>query len=662
MSKPFIRVISTCLVLVLLLNMLPLNVFAQHMQTDTAADTVPTTQEEANEAYIVHEIEDERTEYSKVYRLSNGLHMAAVYNEPVHYEKDGHWEDIDNTLVTKDGKLSNTAGVWDVSFPQSISSTNAVTIEKDGYTLSFYMAGQIRKLTMAPIGQNPVSVMAVTSSAAQVQTLDLTAEKEAAEHPETVLENTHSRLQYTGVFSNTNVVYDLVSNRVKESIIIGAYDADLQGYQYTLNTGSLTPVLTDTGEILLLGTDKQTVVMTMPAPYLVDNNGEYSYDVTVDLQGAKGVYTLTYTLPTTWMADSSRSYPVVLDPQVEAGDDRNIISDLTVSETGTVTASLLNVGKNPTYGNMRSYIMLNSLPNLDVTDIVVEANLTLYHIKAATSGFAVGVHKVSSAWDPATITWANKPADNDETNIVQDFNVVKENEKDYTWDITEIVRDWYLKGNTGLVLRAPNDIETDTSGRAYLLQFAAEEYSIYQLPSVTIKYRNTVGIESYFTYATLGVGNAGGVYLGDSTGQITAVKQIASYASTVNPFSLNMVYNSAYFVQDGSRVYSPLQAMGLSMTMGNGWTLDVVQKLEEITIDDTTYLMYYDGDGTIHYFTKSNNIYYDEDGLGLKVEANDDGDMVMSDDQENTWTFTDSGIADETSWFLTSTKDNNENG
>ena len=133
MKKWFMNVLSVFLAVVMVLQLLPLNVFAQQMRTDTPVETVSTTQEEVDEAYIVHEIEDERTEYSKVYRLSNGLHMAAVYNEPVHYEKDGHWEDIDNTLVTKDGMLRNTAGVWNVSFPQSMSSTNAVTIEKDGY-------------------------------------------------------------------------------------------------------------------------------------------------------------------------------------------------------------------------------------------------------------------------------------------------------------------------------------------------------------------------------------------------------------------------------------------------------------------------------------------------------------------------------------------------
>ena len=647
MKKWFMNVFSVFLAVVMVIQLLPLNVFAQQMRTDTPVETVSTTQEEVDEAYIVHEIEDERTEYSKVYRLSNGLHMAAVYNEPVHYEKDGHWEDIDNTLVTKDGKLSNTAGVWDVSFPQSMSSSNAVTIEKDGYTLSFYMAGQVRKLTMAPIGQDPVSVMAVTSSAAQVQTLDLTAEKEAAEHPETVLDNTHSRLQYTGVFSNTNVVYDLVSNRVKESIIIGAYDAELQGYQYTLNTGSLTPVLTDSGEILLVGTDKQTVVMTMPAPYLVDNNGEYSYDVTVDLQGTKGTYVLTYTLPTSWMADSSRSYPVVLDPIVYAQADINNIHDVSVYENGseyTYQFSVLDCGHNEAYGIMRSYIKYAVLPTLTYSDVVISATLRLEKPNNSDYPTPIEVHKVNETWESSEVTWANQP---EFDSSIDDYTIVQ-NMGYYYWNVTEIVKGWYAGENTGLLIKASEDIETTTSTTSYRRQFWSSDHDDYDVgakPTLNIYFRNNIGIEPYYTYSSLGVGNAGSAYIADGSGQLTLVKNAASYSSTINPFSVNLVYNSNYFAADNTTAYYPLEEFGLNMNLGAGWTLDIIRHVKDVP--NSNYLQYTDGDGTVHYFLLGDGgKYYDEDGLGLKVQRNSATSYVMTDDMDNKWTFTNNVLSE----------------
>ena len=119
----------------------------------------------------------------------------------------------------------------------------------------------------------------------------------------------------------------------------------------------------------------------------------------------------------------------------------------------------------------------------------------------------------------------------------------------------------------------------------------------------------------------MGAGHAGTAYLADATGQLKVVKEVASYASTANPFSVNLVYNSDYFVNRTS-AYLP---HGSSMDFGSGWTLDCVQTLVSQTIGGREYLRYTDGDGTEHYFSKDSSkdssYYYDEDGLGLKIKT-----------------------------------------
>ena len=119
----------------------------------------------------------------------------------------------------------------------------------------------------------------------------------------------------------------------------------------------------------------------------------------------------------------------------------------------------------------------------------------------------------------------------------------------------------------------------------------------------------------------MGAGHAGTAYLADATGQLKVVKEVASYASTANPFSVNLVYNSDYFVNRTS-TYLP---HGSAMNFGSGWTLDCVQTLASQTIGGREYLRYTDGDGTEHYFlkdsSKDSNYYYDEDGLGLKIKT-----------------------------------------
>ena len=825
MYKRSLRLLSLFLTVVMLFNMLPAAAWAA--EADTGSVVSASAQTGSKPGEIVEELPGKRTEYSKEFRLSNGLHMAAIYNDPVHYEENGQWKDIDNTLKLSGGGYTNTAGVWEVSFPQQLSKNNAVTITKDGYTLSFFMTGQLRRSgglevmsggvqeeavnanmaetepaiaeteptvaetepaiaetepviaeteptvaetepaiaetepavaetepavaetepviaetepaiaeteptvaetepaiaetepaiaeteptvaetepaiaetepviaetepavaeteavspeaeavpaeTIAEVSQTlPVSpgvetlaiggemftVQGSQISTAQVQQLDLTAEKAAAEHPETVLEKNSSRLQYESVYTNTDVVYDLVSNQVKESIVIGSYDAALRGYRYTLSTGAMIPVLTDSGEIHLYDEKQEKIVMVMPAPYLLDDAGEYCGDVTVNLSGANGTYTLTYTLPQSWMADKARQYPVVLDPVVEAGATTDNVSDVSLYENtpSAYSTKILDVGRNSSIGVMRALVKFLELPQIPSTDIIVDATFNLYHDPAEGLPTSICIHRVLEPWEESTVTWANQP-DHDAT--IEDHLYAQAAGGEFYWDVTEIVRDWYDNGNNGLMLRATDAVESTTGSKSYRHQFYGETYSKYQIPSLTITYRSSIGIEPYYTYATLGVGNAGGVYLSDSTGQLTAVKEVASYASSVNPFSANLIYNSVYCIDDGATLYEPLKEMGLEMSFGAGWTLDVIQKIEPETIGETAYLKYTDGDGTVHYFQKKSGIYYDEDGLGLEIKVESDGSYTMSDSKDNKWYFT--NIGDSYGYFMTSSEDNNKN-
>ncbi len=50
-------------------------------------------------ASILEEDITKRESNVKHFRLSDGSYVAVIYNESVHYEKDGEWKDIDNTLT-----------------------------------------------------------------------------------------------------------------------------------------------------------------------------------------------------------------------------------------------------------------------------------------------------------------------------------------------------------------------------------------------------------------------------------------------------------------------------------------------------------------------------------------------------------------------------------
>ena len=73
---------------------------------------------------IVSEDETARTEYRKEFLMSDGSKMLVLYPEAVHYEKNDHWVEIDNSLkLSRDNSMyMNAAGSWNVVLPSSYTA------------------------------------------------------------------------------------------------------------------------------------------------------------------------------------------------------------------------------------------------------------------------------------------------------------------------------------------------------------------------------------------------------------------------------------------------------------------------------------------------------------------------------------------------------------
>ena len=645
MGKVFNRMLSILLVLTMVFQLLPLNCFSLEVTADENIEQVidtsitePSSAEDTDSyerletAQIVEEDISKRDESYKEFILNNGLRMAALYPSPVHYEKDGQWEEIDNTLKASGANYVNTAGVWEVSFPQNLSKNNAVTIEKDGYTLSFFMAGELcggsgnlEVAPMATIGVDETfSVQAIQAAPAQIQQIDASAMKAEMKHPEMLVEKGHSRLQYSNVYSGTNVVYDLSSNQVKESIVMQSYSANLRGYRYTLNVGELRPVLTESGEIQLYDRDGENVIMVMPAPFLVDNAGEYTFGVDVTLTGTGSVYTLTYLLPQSWLANSERQWPVVLDPIVSANMDKSNIRDVSVYEQNcpeTYLSGILDVGHNTTYGIMRTFMKYRNLPALTSADVVVDAQLWLIKPNNHSTTNAVEVHKVVETWESESTTWNDQPEINA---TVEDYAIVQ-NAGVYQWEITDIVRGWYQNENTGLALMAPDSIENTSSTSSYRKQFYSADYSADTRPTLTITYRNNNGLESYWDYTASSAGRAGTGYVNNYTGNLVWVHNDIGYGGNLMPVSISHVYNAN-------------DSKNNNCGMGYGWRTNFNQTVStcELPLGTETILWYVwtDSDGTKHYFYSTDDeTYQDEDGLELTLTPGTGGFACVIEDK-----------------------------
>ena len=650
MLKKVLRSLSTFLVLVMLINMLPLNAWAVGSISESslelsANDTVTSGEQtdiDLSNAWIVEEVTANRTEYSKEFKLNNGLYVAAVYPQAVHYETATGWKEIDNTLKANlDGTYSNTAGTWDVRFPQQLSGSKDITITKDGYTLSFRMAGELRQ-------QPNVSVYAVQSAApaetfqitvdgtaqtfavqsaqtaqAQIQAIDLTQAKAEAQYAEFVLDKNASQLLYANVYANTNIRYDLHANRVKESVILASYSSTLRGYRYTLNTGGMVPVLQKDNSIHFYDAKQENVVMVMPAPFLVDANDQYNYDVKVSLTGSGSSYTLIYTLPNAWLASAERAWPVVLDPVIDAQTDILNIRDHTVASNGVYSMyrTVLECGYGPSNHIHHIYLKYRALPKLTSSDVVVAAYANMCKkYNTANGSVAVEVHKVLGTWESETITWDNKPGHNP---IVEDYAIVGDDGNWYTWDVTDIVREWYVGENTGMMFKASDATEA-AGGNSWKQFYSSDCLMEGYLPTLNIYFRNNNGLESYWDYTASSAGRAGVGYVNNYTGNLVWIHNDIGFGGNRMPVSISHIYNTndAIAVTDNNNSNN---TAGNYFGLGNGWRTNFNQRIYQWNLN-SNYYVWEDSDGTDHYFEYvSAYTYKDEDGLELTLTTNGSG-------------------------------------
>ena len=491
-------------------------------------------------------------------------------------------------------------------------------------------------------------------------------------------EKLQSSLLYENVFPDTDLLYTAFGHNIKEQIVVNKPQTAYR-YDFLLDLDGLTATLNEDGSVSFVDTE-ENLVYRIPVPFMEDEAGVLSDAVEFVLSETTQGLVLTVEADAAWINADEREFPVKIDPSfvIHSGAALDqIYSNYTMEAAPndtTLGRQYLYVGAQPystsNDGRYRTFMHFNDMPDIPAGYEVVGAQLQLYqqlYTQRYCPSFPVGIYEVTTSlpssyssyynWFTA-MTWRNNMPSYDTSNVI-DYVMVDSTKGYRYWNITELVKKWYAEGtdNTTCALVMMNEDEIDTY--YYYASVAFLAYASTIPPILIVSYRNNTGIEPYYTYATLGGASAGTAYVADATGQLKVGKELLSYASSTNPFSLNLVYNSDYFALTPGTDYQPPSKLGLSMNVGSGWTLDYIQKVEAETIDNIDYLKYTDGDGTIHYFMEdsspddSNYPYYDEDGLGLKMKVNSTNNYTMADDDGNEWTFT--------SNYLTSVKDSDGN-
>ena len=390
MSTKVKRLLSFLLVFVLILQMLPMSAFAGEVKLaegtplPIAAHPDPARQSGKTEYKaddVLWEIEYERTETEKHFHLANGSDIAVAYAYPVHFKTaDGKYEEIDNSLAVynADGTLStepvisgltekvsaseifpaasaradaaersasldrdafdaavkalpidsrmykNTAGFADVSLAVSAGAGRLATLSYGDYSVSLTPQFSFDAARPAKAYE---SVVAAASVAGQVKTLKSSV-KESSFEEKILPKNLSSAVTYDGILNGADLEYIINETSLKENIIVREAASEYV-YRLLLDSGSLTPHLTEMGSIELRGKEDEAVFV-IPAGIMFDAEGESSRAVHYDVEpNGEGKYTLTVTADAEWMNAPERAFPVTIDHPVHIQGFYNI-------ETGTI--------------------------------------------------------------------------------------------------------------------------------------------------------------------------------------------------------------------------------------------------------------------------------------------------------------------------------------
>lgn len=486
------------------------------------------------------------------------------------------------------------------------------------------------------------------------------------------VENVYTQLSYEGIQENVSLNYSLIGSSLKEDIIVEE-PSEMYEYRFLLSLGNLVPKQGKEGAIYLNDSKTGKNIYVIPAAYMTDSADNYSENVKMSLEETQeGQYILKIVPDEEWMNDPDRSYPVTIDPTLEkstADSNDFVIRDVYVVEGDSSTyypygntIAYIGHGASADAQTHRMFTEFRKLPQIPAGSVITGAKLYYYqqmydpYSDTRTPFFYLDAKEVTAGLDWTNgVTWDSQPT---YKNTVLDSQKISEETtgKYVGWDLTSVIKKKYEEGNDekfAAVALVPDDEESISSVKySALVRFYKATRSTNK-PYVVINYRDSYGVEEYYSSQSQEIDSAGTAYVGDYSSQLTLEKMDYSNSSEAISFSLEHYYNSGLAGGNFGEVSAYTKDYS-SMKIGNGWKLNAQQTIVEKKIGSTIYYIYTDGDGTEHYFYEDEEkagTFVDEDNLGLSVTKN--GSVYTMTDGDSTTTFNEG--------YLTSIKDSKEN-
>lgn len=230
------------------------------------------------------ELVDKRDQHTKTYLNSDGSYTAETSYASRHYkDANGKWQDISNKI----GSSSDD--------PSFATSSQANPFHP-------HFADNSQAPILAEIKPDKTSSLAWTL-------------EDAANSTAT---NDTNSVTFPDILQSTDLQYQPFSDELKENIILKDATAPAS-FVFQLTAIGLTVTPQKDGSFSVNDAKSGNPQFVIPRPYMVDHNQTTSTAVSMSVTLTSknpNVYTVTITPDQTWLSDSSRAFPVVLDPSV----------------------------------------------------------------------------------------------------------------------------------------------------------------------------------------------------------------------------------------------------------------------------------------------------------------------------------------------------------
>ncbi len=555
--------------------------------------------QDMSDSEITGELSDLRDENTKYFRLTDGTTVAAIYDSPVHrMDAAGKWQNIDNSLSDTGNEYENQSGFMRVKFSKKPKNGKLYTLKAEDGQIKWSLLGAVDESKSAKLSQR--------------------LEKSS----KLSVKSTSESITYEDILPGVTLQYWITESGIKENIIF-ANAQSATPLQFEIQTNKFDVTLEN--NTLYFKNSEGETAFAMSAPWMMDNAGIHSEDITLSLSGSKNHYQVTITPDADWL--KTATYPVTVDPilsnvllgQNNSNNSPTITNTYVVSKSPDEVAGLnygsVVVGRQSgNYENCRGVYKFDLPDNLTSAHRVIAANLQLsvLDFQPAQSNLTVTVnaHKITSDLAISSLTW-NK-LDGKYSSVIGDSQVISLAHKAsgstvprIPFDITKIVRDWCENGsNYGLVLTSDNE----NGAYKYVSLFTGNHTNATtsRLPSLIIQYADARGLEDNFTYHSAGNADMGTVSVNDFNGNLVYTIDDVSTNGNLFPVSISHVFDNSYRSEE-----RPEHSSGY---VGDGFRLNLYERILDCDIDGYPY-KYLDPDGTWHYFKVKDtaaNTYVDE--------------------------------------------------